>query len=129
MKKIFSTGYNDGSFNIAALLLRTTFSAMLFVNHGIGKLNKFSELQHTFSDPLHVGHRWSLVLTLIAEVACTALLAFGLFSRLAAFVLTINFAVIVFIIQKGQPIDKMELAVVYFAAFFASLLIGRENTV
>ena len=124
MKKILSTGYTDTAFNIAALSLRAGFGLLIFINHGISKLNKFSELQHTFFDPLNIGHRWSLLLVLFAEIICSLLLVLGLFSRLAAFVLVIDTAVAVFMFHKGQPVAQYELAIVFLVAFFASLLIG-----
>ncbi len=124
MKKILSTGYSDGAFNIAALLLRGTFGIFIFLNHGLSKLNKFSELQHSFFDPFHIGHRWSLLLVLLAEIACALLLVLGLFSRLAALVLFIEMAVAVFLFHKGQPIPQYELAISYLVAFFTILLVG-----
>ena len=124
MKRILSTGYSDGAFNIAALVLRATFGVMIFLNHGISKLTKFSEMQHTFFDPFHIGHRWSLLLVLFAEVVCSLLLTLGLLSRIAAFVLVIDTAVAVFLFHKGQPVAQFEIAIVFLAAFFTSLLIG-----
>jgi putative oxidoreductase len=124
MKKILSTGYTDTSFNLAAFLLRLTFGALLFFDHGLIKLNKFGELKQVFFDPFHIGHQWSLVLVIFAEVICALLLVIGLFSRLAAFVIVINMAVAVFMFHKGQPIEKYEIAIVYLIVFFVILLIG-----
>jgi len=124
MKKLLSTGYTDTAFNIATLTLRATFGIMIFLNQGLSKLNKFSELEHSFFDPLHIGHRWSLVLVLFAEIVCSLLLALGLFSRLAAFVLFIDLLVAVFVFHRGQPIAQYELAIVFLSAFFALLLVG-----
>jgi len=124
MKKILSTGYTDSTFNIAALALRATFGIFMFLNHGVSKLMKFSEIQHSFFDPFHIGHKWSLMLVLFAEIVCALLLVLGLLSRLAALALVIEMAVAVFLFHKGQPISQYELAIVYLAAFFTSLLIG-----
>jgi len=124
MKKILSTGYSDTAFNIASLFLRVTFGILIFLNHGLSKLNKFSELQHNFFDPMHIGHRWSLLLVLFAEVVCALMLVLGLLSRLAAFVLFVDIAVAVFLFHKGQPVVQYELAIVYLVAFFTTLLIG-----
>jgi putative oxidoreductase len=124
MKKLLSTGYTDASFNIATLLLRAALGILMFLDHGLSKLNKFSELEHSFFDPLHIGHKWSLVLVLFAEIVCALLLALGLFSRLAAFVLFIDLAVAVFFFHKGQPVAQFEIAIVYLVGYFAILLIG-----
>ncbi len=124
MKKILSTGYTDTAFNIATFMLRATFGILIFLNHGLAKLNKFSELQHSFFDPLHIGHRWSLLLVLFAEIVCALLLVLGLFSRLAAFVLFIDMVIAVFLFHKGQPVAQYELAIVFLVAFFTTLLVG-----
>jgi putative oxidoreductase len=124
MKKLLSTGYTDTSFNIATLLLRAVFGILIFLNHGLSKLNKFSELEHTFFDPLHVGHRWSLVLVLFAEIICSLLLVLGLFSRLAAFALFIDMLVAVFVFHKGQAISQYEVAIGFLTVFFSILLVG-----
>jgi putative oxidoreductase len=124
MKKILSTGYSEGAFNIASLLLRASFGILLFLDHGVTKLMKFSEIQRTFFDPFHIGHRWSLMLVLFTEIVCALLLVLGLLSRLAALVLCIEMAVAVFLFHKGQPVAQYELAIVFLVAFFTSLLIG-----
>jgi putative oxidoreductase len=124
MKKLLSTGYTDTAFNIATLILRATFGTMIFLNQGLSKLNKYGELEHSFFDPFHIGHRWSLVLVLFAEIVCALLLVLGLFSRLAAFVLFIDLLVAVFVFHRGQPIAQYELAIVFLSAFFAMLLVG-----
>jgi putative oxidoreductase len=124
MKKIFSSYYTDWAFNIATLVMRLVAGSLLFLNHGIPKFNKFSELKYVFFDPLHIGHKWSLTLVLFAELVCSVLLVIGLFSRLAAMVITINLAVAIFLFHKGQPIAQYEIAIVYLTAFFSILLLG-----
>lgn len=124
MKKLLSTGYTDTAFNIATFMLRATLGILMFFNHGLSKLNKFGDLQHSFFDPMHIGHRWSLLLVLFAEIACSLLMVLGLFSRLAAFVLFIDMMVAVFVFSKGQPVSQYELAIVFLVGFFATLLVG-----
>jgi len=124
MKKLLSTRYTDTAFNIATLVLRATFGILIFLNHGLPKLHKFGELQSTFFDPLHIGHRWSLILVLFAEIVCGLLLALGLFTRLAAFALFVDMFVAVFVFHKGQVITQDELTIFFMAAFFAVLLVG-----
>jgi len=124
MKKLMSTNYSTAAFNIATLLLRATFGILMFLDHGLVKLNKFSEMQTMFPDPLHVGHRFSLILVIFAEVFCALLLVLGLFSRFVAFVLLIDVGVAIFFVHLGQPIDKFELAVLYATVYFSLVLIG-----
>jgi putative oxidoreductase len=124
MKRFFSTNYTENSFNLAALLLRLTFGAMICIVHGLTKLTHFSTMAGAFPDPLHVGHKISLVLVIFAEVFCALLLVLGLFTRFAALVLVINLAVAAFMVHSGQPLSVHEPAFTYLAAFAAILLVG-----
>jgi putative oxidoreductase len=124
MKKFLSTSYPEGAFNLATLFLRLAFGALICLDHGFQKLTHFSNMQNTFFDPFHIGHRWSLVLTIFAEVFCALLLVLGLFTRVAALVLVVNMAVAVFLFHKGQTIEQHEMPLLYLTAFFSLLLIG-----
>ena len=124
MKKFLSTTYSEGAFNIAALALRVIFGGLLLIDHGLGKITHFSNLEYSFFDFLHIGHRWSLVLCIFAEVFCSGLLVLGLFTRLAALALVLNFSVATFIALKGQSLAGHESALTYLAVFFSLLLVG-----
>ena len=124
MKKFFSTRYSEFAFNLSIFLIRFGFGGFLFLNHGLLKLNRFSELKNSFSDPFHVGHTTSLVLALFAEVFCSLLLVLGLLTRLASFVLVILFLTIIFIIQKHKPLENSELAILYLIASITTLFCG-----
>ncbi|HUB62328.1 MAG TPA: DoxX family protein [Puia sp.] len=122
--KFFSTQCSDGAFNLGAFVLRVTFGLLLLIDHGLGKITHFSDLEYSFPNLLHIGHRWCLVLCIFAEVVCAGLVALGLFTRLAALVLVANFSVASFMAMKGQPLDHRELPLVFLAAFIAILLTG-----
>lgn len=122
--KFFSTQASDGAFNLSALVLRVAFGLLLLIDHALGKITDFSNLEHTFYNFMNIGHRWSLVLCIVAEVVCAGLIALGLFTRLAALVLVINFSVASFMAMKGQPLLHRELPLVFLAAFIALLLTG-----
>jgi putative oxidoreductase len=124
MKKFFSTAYSEGAFNIATLALRLTFGLLLLIDHGLGKITHFSNLEYSFFDLFHIGHRWSLVLCIFAEVFCSVLVVLGLFTRFAALALVINFGVATLIALKGQPLAGHESAATYLAVFFSILLVG-----
>jgi len=123
MKRLLSTACSETAFNIAVLVIRVTFGAMLLINHGIDKLKHFAEKQSSFPDPFHLGHMPSLMLALFAEVFCTVFLILGLFTRLMAIPVVINFAVIVFVVNKGYA-GPAETGVLYLAGFFSILLMG-----
>jgi putative oxidoreductase len=122
--KFFSTQCSDGAFNFGALILRIAFGLLLLIDHGLGKITHFSDYEYTFYNFLNIGHRWSLVLCIFAEVVCAGLLALGLFTRLAALVLVINFSVASFMALKGQTLEHRELPLVFLAAFVTLLLTG-----
>ncbi|HLI93603.1 MAG TPA: DoxX family protein [Puia sp.] len=124
MNRFFSTQYSEGSFNLAVLIIRLVFGLQLLFDHGLGKITHFSSLEYSFFDFLNIGHRWSLVLCIFAEVFCAGMVAIGLFARFAALVLVINFCVASFMALKGQPLAGHEAAFGYLACFFALLLTG-----
>jgi len=124
MKKFLSTQYSETSFNVASLVLRLTFGLLLCINHGFDKLLHFSKLEYTFADPFHIGHRWTLVGAIFSEVFCSLLLTLGLFTRVAALILVIEFSVIAFLIHKGSSLGSRELDLVYLTGFFAVLMVG-----
>jgi putative oxidoreductase len=123
MKRLLSTACSETSFNIAVLILRVAFGLLLLINHGIDKLKHFAERQNSFPDPIHIGHMPSLMLALFAEVFCAVFLILGLFTRIMAIPVVINFAVIVFLVNKGYA-GNAEMGVLYLAGFFSILLMG-----
>ncbi len=124
MKKFLSTQYPETAFNLASLLLRLTFGLLICINHGFDKMLHFGKLEYSFFDPFHIGHRWSLVLVIFAEIFCALLLVLGLFTRVAALVLVINTAVAAFLFHKGQSLTLHEPALLYLTAFLSVLLVG-----
>jgi putative oxidoreductase len=124
MKRFFSTSYSEGAFNIATLALRVIFAGLLLVIHGVDKITHFSKYEYTFYNFLNIGHRFSLILCIFAEVICAALLVLGLLARFAALALVINFAVVTFLVLKGQPLETQQAGIMYLTAFFALLMTG-----
>jgi putative oxidoreductase len=124
MKKILSTAYSETAFNTGTFILRASLGLLMCINHGFGKVTNFNELSQTFFDPFHIGHRWSLLLSIFAELFASMLLVLGLFSRIAALILVINMAVAVFMVNRHLPLKQSEEAIIFLAGFFILLLIG-----
>ncbi|HZE83270.1 MAG TPA: DoxX family protein [Puia sp.] len=124
MKKFLSTNYSESAFNLAVLLLRLSFGLILLIDHGLAKLTHFGSQETIFFDPFHIGHRWSLVLVIFAEVFCSILLVLGLFTRFAALVLVISMATATVLFHKGQSLSVHEPSLLYLTAFFSILLVG-----
>ena len=124
MSRFTSTNYSEGAFNFATLALRLTFGIIILWHHGVAKLKGFSTLQYTFFDPFHIGHRWSLVLVIFAEVLCAALVIIGFVTRIALVPLIITLGVALALYHRGQGLINTELAWLYLTAFLALLLTG-----
>ena len=104
------------------LLLRAALGLGM-LRHGWEKWEKWDQYKTTFFDPLHIGHKWSLILALFAEVICSGLLVIGFCSRFAALLLTVMMSVTFFIAQKGD-LKAGELTAVYLAGYVAILMAG-----
>lgn len=123
MKQLFSTRINNGSFNTAMLLIRI-IAGGLMLHHGYSKIEGFNSMKESFMNFLHLGSQVTLCLVIFAEFFCAALLILGLFTRVAAFVLLINMAVIIFMVFNMDFYGKAELACLYTACYLSLLLCG-----
>lgn len=110
--------------NIGLLVLRCTFSFMLFFNHGYSKLVHFSEISRNFPNPIGMGSAWSAGLVVFAEAIMSAFVFFGLYTRLASIPIIINMGVAALVFHSGDPISKSELAYLYLASFVAIATLG-----
>ena len=110
--------------DLGLFLLRIGAASLLFFGHGWPKLATFSQKAATFPDPLGMGPAMSLGLVLFAEVACSILVAIGLFTRLAVIPILIFFAVAVFVQHAHDPWAKKEFVLIYALPFLVVLLAG-----
>jgi putative oxidoreductase len=126
MKKILHLDFLPRSSDLALLALRLIFGGAMIGLHGWGKLLKFGELSAKFADPLGVGHATSLVLALVGEVLCAALLVVGAYTRLAALGGAITMGVAFFLVHQGQLSGpgSGEMAFLYFSAYIALVFAG-----
>jgi putative oxidoreductase len=124
MRKLLSTAYSDGAFNFALLVQRVATGLLLLFGHGLPKISKYSQLVGSFYDPLHIGHRLSLILVILAELFCSMFLILGLFTRFAAIIIAIELSVAVFIFHNGQPLISLEPAALFLTSVFTIMIIG-----
>ncbi len=109
------------------LILRLVFGFILLYGHGFEKMSVILGRQEIqFMDPIGIGANTSFYLAALAEGVCAILLMLGLFSRLASFILSINFLV-VFIFHAfmlGDGFAVLELRFFYLFSFIALTLTG-----
>lgn len=121
---------NDGSItakDIGLFILRVVFAFALIYGHGFGKLSViFSGQEIQFMNPIGIGAKLSFFLAAFAEGICAILLLVGLFSRLASFILAINFLVIfwfhAFVAKDG--FNVLEPRLFYLFCFIALIFTG-----
>ncbi|MDX9750398.1 MAG: DoxX family protein [Flavobacteriales bacterium] len=110
--------------DLGLLVLRAGAGGAMFWQHGWPKLMGFSERADSFADPFGLGPAFSLVLIVIAEVVCAALVVLGLWTRAALVPLIIGMATIVFMVKGDAGFKEQEPAFIYLIAFTALLLTG-----
>lgn len=126
MKKLLHFDFIPRSSDLALLLLRLVFGFGLFWLHGRGKLMDFSNLRGNFPDPLGVGSQTSLILALMGEVLCAALVAVGAYTRLAALGCAVTMGVAFHFVHGDKLMGdgNGELAFLFLAAFVALFIAG-----
>lgn len=100
--KFLHLNFLPRSADAALLLLRIWHGGAMFLLHGWGKLIGFSAMAPNFADPIGIGKTPSLMLVVLAEVVCAALLVAGLFTRVAALVAAINMGVAFWLAHGGK---------------------------
>ena len=102
---------------IGLLILRVSVSILMLI-HGIPKIGMlFSGNAHLFPDPIGLGSTLSLILVIIAEVLCSALLIVGFKSRLFSLPLLFEMIIAVFVVHAGLAFSQKELPVLYLIAY------------
>lgn len=106
------------------LALRVGAGLMMLVAHGWPKLANFAVYAERFPDPIGLGATPSLVLAILAEVLCAALVVVGLGTRFAAVPLLITMLVAGLVVHAPDPWAKKELALLYATVFATLVLTG-----
>lgn len=113
--------------DIGILILRVVFGFVLLYGHGFGKLSVILTGQEIhFMDPIGIGANLSFILAAVAEGVCAILLIFGLFTRYASIILTINF-IVIFCLHAfvfGDGFESLEPRSMYLFGFIAFIFMG-----
>ncbi len=107
------------------LLLRVAFGGMM-IPHGVSKLdrleNGFSAIK--FADPIGLGQEASLILTILVEIGCSAMIILGVNTRWFLIPLMITMFIAAFVVHGADPFSKKEKALLYLAGYLAIFLLG-----
>ena len=123
MRRIFQTKVSPVSFNIWLLLLRIAVGSFM-LTHGWGKLQNIISGDMKFADPIGIGEKLSLFLTVFAEVICSFMIILGLATRVAVLPLMITMLVAALIVHADDPFNKKELPLLYFLTYLNLLVFG-----
>ncbi len=111
--------------DIASLVIRLVFGTLMITNHGWPKLMKLAGPGPVeFGDPIGMGTVPSIILAVFAEVLCALFVVLGLFTRFAVIPLIVTMLVAVLIVHAGDPLGKLEMGILYLAAFVSIGLTG-----
>ncbi|MBY0229910.1 MAG: DoxX family protein [Gemmataceae bacterium] len=124
-------GNGPVGFDLAMLVLRVGFGVLMAL-HGWQKVQNYEMVVSQFKDPLDIGLSNSLALNLAigAELACSALVVLGVFTRVAALPVLFTMGVAAFVVHQNDPVmmtgkgGAKEPALMYFIAFLAIFLAG-----
>ena len=105
-------------------LIRIISGTFMLFFHGLPKLMRYSDLSQRFADPIGLGSEISLFLVIFAEFFCSILLITGTFVRLASIPLIITMFVASFIVHADDPIQKIELPLLYLTIYMSLFLGG-----
>ncbi len=124
MKNSYITSLNLPLTDYGLLFLRIAIAALM-LRHGIPKLIMlFGSQEISFADPFGIGQTATLTLVVFAEVICSLLIAIGLATRLASFILLFTMAFAFFVIHAEDAFQTKELALIYLVVYVFITIVG-----
>lgn len=128
MKKLMSTNYSAGAFNVAMLLFRFFIGGMM-VQIGYNKLIHFNSMltgERAFHSMIGIGDKAELAMLVFAEFFCSVFLILGLFTRLATIPLIIAMSVAFFMAHHAVVFDNgsVQPSLIYLCGYIFLLLVG-----
>lgn len=114
---------NSAAFSAILLWARIVFG-FLFMSHGVTKWIMFKDIAETFPDPIGIGSEVSFWLVLFAEILCSLGFMLGALFRLCLIPMIFTMCIAVFVIHAGDPLVKVEPAMMYLTIFILMYIIG-----
>lgn len=121
--KLNTTKISSKFLSVGLLLFRICLGGLMIANHGWVKIVNFEVLKTQFFNFLGLGSQTSLVLAVVAEILCSILLIFGLYTRLALIPLIVTMLVAVGT-HGWQIFGDAEMGFLYFIGFVFLFIVG-----
>jgi len=112
------------TYGLGLLILRIGTSTLMIYLHGWPKLTNYLEGQNNFPQLIGLGSESGLLLAIFAEIICSMLLIFGLFTRIAALPLSFTMAVAAFVFNANQAFIVKEKGLLYLLVYLFLLIVG-----
>lgn len=110
--------------NIALLILRVSFSAMLLLLHGVPKVKNLMSDNIQFVNIFGMGEAISLILATLAEVVLPILIIIGYKTRIAAIPIVLVMIVAAFVYHANDPISVKEKSLIFLFGFLTIAIAG-----
>ena len=122
--KFNSISFNKNALSVVIFVARV-FIGFAMLTHGYPKLQKLlSSEEIQFYNFLGLGSKFTLLLTVFAEVICSLFLILGLFTRTFAIPLVFTMAVAAFITHASDAFAEKEMAMLYLSIYIVILVFG-----
>lgn len=118
-----STKVSQTALNIGLLLMRFALGGLMIANHGWLKVINYETLKVDFIDFMGLGSHVSLILAIVAEILCSILLIFGLYTRVALLALIITMLVAMSA-HSWNIFEKAELSCIFLLCYVFLFLTG-----
>lgn len=121
--KLNTTKISPKLLSVGLLLFRLCLGGLMIANHGWIKIVNFEVLKTQFLNFLGLGSQISLILAITAEILCSILLIFGLYTRVVLIPLIITMLVAVGT-HGWQIFGEAEMGFLYLLGFVFLFIVG-----
>ncbi len=121
--KLSTTKISPKLLSVGLLLFRLCLGGLMIANHGWIKIVNFEVLKTQFLNFLGLGSQISLILAITAEILCSILLIFGIYTRVVLIPLIITMLVAVGT-HGWQIFGEAEMGFLYLLGFVFLFIVG-----
>lgn len=121
--KLSTTKISPKLLRVGLLLFRLCLGGLMIANHGWIKIVNFEVLKTQFLNFLGLGSQISLILAITAEILCSILLIFGIYTRVVLIPLIITMLVAVGT-HGWQIFGEAEMGFLYLLGFVFLFIVG-----